>query len=86
MQLSLRFRESLAFFTIKIYISQKSFTLIFQLINHVTPYSLLTWGTKSHKIEILQKKALGALHSKAAIRALILYSCPACFNFVSMSQ
>ena len=30
-------------------------------------YSLLAWGTKSQKIELLQRKALGVLYSKSPI-------------------
>ena len=30
-------------------------------------YSLLTWGTKSHKIKQLQKKNIRVLYSKAPI-------------------
>ena len=30
-------------------------------------YSFLTWGTNSNKIELLQKKAIRALHSKSPI-------------------
>ena len=30
-------------------------------------YSLLAWGTKSNKIELLQKKAIRVLYSKSPI-------------------
>ena len=44
------------------------YTLHIQVLrSHIATYALLAWGTKCHKIELLQKKALRIIFSKSPI-------------------